>query len=175
MECAGRQSHVQHEVGLREVGGVRRRAGGAAPGGRGGCALATAIFWSACELTYVTLAVLAAVRGRPLCGQEIFWLALSVAFTIQSGIAVVSHRRERAAGRLNLNGTRLRPVANAVAATGPTWSLRTWTADRTAFGLWMGSTDDSLGVDAKQDCVWRVTWTPTPRIQTSLFGGREVL
>lgn len=66
-------------------------------------ALASGIFWSVSVLIYVTLGVLAAARGKALGGQEIYWLVLSVAFTIQSGIAVVWNRRERAAGRPNLN------------------------------------------------------------------------
>lgn len=62
-------------------------------------ALASAVFWSICALVYVALGVLAAAKGRSLGVQEIFWLVLSVAFVVQSGIALTWHRRERAAGR----------------------------------------------------------------------------
>jgi len=66
-------------------------------------ALAGSIFWSISTLVYITLIVLAAVTGRSLGFQEIFWLVLSVGFVIQSGISVMWHRRERAAGRFEVD------------------------------------------------------------------------
>lgn len=66
-------------------------------------AIASAVFWSNCVLVYVVLVVLAAAKGRSPSVQEIFWLVLSVAFLVQSGIALTGHHRERAAGRTEVN------------------------------------------------------------------------
>lgn len=62
-------------------------------------ALAGSIFWSMSTLIYITLIVLAVATGKSPGFQQLFWLVLSVGFVIQSGISFVWHRRERAAGR----------------------------------------------------------------------------
>jgi len=66
-------------------------------------ALAAAVFWSISALIYITLSVLAVVRGKPPGAFEIFWLVLSVGFGVQSGIALIWHRREHAAGRFEVD------------------------------------------------------------------------
>lgn len=66
-------------------------------------ALASAVFWSICALIYITLGVLAAATGKSLGVQEIFWLVLSVGFVVQSGIALIWHRSEHAAGRFEVD------------------------------------------------------------------------
>ena len=66
-------------------------------------ALAGSVFWSIATLIYITLIVLAVATGRSLGFLQIFWLVLSVGFLIQSGISLVWHRRERAAGRFEVD------------------------------------------------------------------------
>ena len=66
-------------------------------------ALAGSMFWSISTLIYISLIVLAAATGKSLGFLEIFWLVLSVCFVIQSGTSLVWHRRERAAGRFQVN------------------------------------------------------------------------
>ncbi len=66
-------------------------------------ALAGSVFWSISALVYITLIVVAVVTGESVGFQEIFWLVLSVGFVVQSGISLVWHRRERAAGRFEAN------------------------------------------------------------------------
>ena len=64
-------------------------------------ALAASIFWSISTLAYITLIVLAVVKGKALSFYQVFWLVLSIGFVVQSDISLVWHRRERVASRFD--------------------------------------------------------------------------
>lgn len=66
-------------------------------------ALAASIFWSFAALVSATLIVSFVVEGKPLGSQRVVWLVVSVALAVQSGISLLWHHRERAAGRYELS------------------------------------------------------------------------
>ncbi|WP_090478179.1 hypothetical protein [Nakamurella panacisegetis] len=57
------------------------------------------IFWSISVVVHIVLVV----AGISLGLQEIWWLTLSVALVVQSGVSLVWHRRERTAGRFEVD------------------------------------------------------------------------